>query len=151
MKTSTYAPFAKQLYVMVKTSRCPYVTLYMGRLLLLSGKSRSIQRQWETRNERWTFGKIHRQYINSQTMPGTFHLALEEKHICARSPSTKGYGTAKRNAPADERSITASKPTEPCWPMNGASSSEALAGSPGVSRLMDLPNFTMNISLKIIK
>ena len=101
MKTSTYAPFAKPLYVMVKpvgavcNLACDYC-YYLEKANLYKDNPKHVMSDE-------LLEKFIDEYINSQTMPQVLFTWHGGETL-----------SCKRNTPADERSITASKPTEPC-------------------------------------
>lgn len=68
------------------------------------------------------------EYINSQTMPQVLFTWHGGETLMRPLSFYKKAMELQKSMPADERSTTASKPTEPCSPTNGASSSVKIIG-----------------------
>ena len=118
MKTSTFAPFAKPLYVMVKpvgavcNLACDYC-YYLEKANLYKDNLKHVMSDE-------LLEKFIDEYINSQTMPQVLFTWHGGETLMRQLSFYKKA--------ADERSTTASKPTEPCSPTNGASSSVKIIG-----------------------
>lgn len=126
MKTSTFAPFAKPLYVMVKpvgavcNLACDYC-YYLEKASLYKDNLKHVMSDE-------LLEKFIDEYINSQTMPQVLFTWHGGETLMRPLSFYKKAMELQKSMPADERSTTASKPTEPCSPTNGASSSVKIIG-----------------------
>ena len=124
---STYAPFAKPLYVMLKpvgavcNLACDYC-YYLEKSKLYVNNPKHVMSDE-------LLEKFIEEYINSQTMPQvlfTWHGG--ETLMRPLAFYKKAMELQKKYANVDGRLTTAYKPTEHCSPTNGASSSVKTIG-----------------------
>ena len=126
MKTSTFAPFAKPLYVMVKpvgavcNLACEYC-YYLEKANLYKDNLKHVMSDE-------LLEKFIDEYINSQTMPQVSFTWHGGETLMRPLSFYKKAMELQKNMPMDERSTTASRPTELCSPTNGASSSVKIIG-----------------------
>ena len=126
MKTSTFAPFAKPLYVMVKpvgavcNLACDYC-YYLEKANLYKDNLKHVMSDE-------LLEKFIDEYINSQTMPQVLFTWHGGETLMRPLSFYKKAMELQKKYAEDERSTTASKPTEPCSPTNGASSSVKIIG-----------------------
>lgn len=126
MKTSTFAPFAKPLYVMVKpvgavcNLACDYC-YYLEKANLYKDNPKHVMSDE-------LLEKFIDEYINSQTMPQVLFTWHGGETLMRPLSFYKKAMELQRNTPADVRSTIASRPTEPCLLTNGANSSVKTIG-----------------------
>ena len=126
MKTLTFAPFAKPLYVMVKpvgavcNLACEYC-YYLEKVNLYKDNPKHIMSDE-------LLEKFIDEYINSQTMPQVLFTWHGGETLMRPLSFYKRQWNCKRNTPMDVRSTIASRPTELCSLTNGANSSVKTIG-----------------------
>lgn len=126
MKTSTFAPFAKPLYVMVKpvgavcNLACEYC-YYLEKANLYKDNPKHVMSDE-------LLEKFIDEYINSQTMPQVLFTWHGGETLMRPLSFYKKAMELQKNTPADVRSTIASRPTEPCLLTNGANSSVKTIG-----------------------
>lgn len=123
---STYAPFAKPLYVMLKpvgavcNLACDYC-YYLEKSKLYVNNPKYVMSDE-------LLEKFIEEYINSQTMPQVLFTWHGGETLMRPLAFYKKRWNCKRNTPTDGRLTTAYKPTAHCSPTNGASSSKRTIG-----------------------
>lgn len=126
MKATTYAPFAKPLYVMVKpvgavcNLACEYC-YYLEKANLYKENPKHVMSDE-------LLEKFIDEYINSQTMPQVLFTWHGGETLMRPLSFIKRRWSCKRNTPADVRLTIVSRRMEPCLQTNGASSSVKTTG-----------------------
>lgn len=120
MKATTYAPFAKPLYVMVKpvgavcNLACEYC-YYLEKANLYKENPKHVMSDE-------LLEKFIDEYINSQTMPQVLFTWHGGETLMRPLSFYKRQWNCKRNMPVDVLLTTVFKLTEPCSQMSGVSS-----------------------------
>lgn len=123
---STYAPFAKPLYVMLKpvgavcNLACDYC-YYLEKAKLYKGNPKHVMSEE-------LLEKFIEEYINSQTMPQVLFTWHGGETLMRPLSFYKRAMELQKNMPTDVPSTIAYRPTAHCSPTSGASFSRRTTG-----------------------